>query len=406
MKKILFIIPVLISSISYGQIVGGTGNTPANRGIGVNDGTKDSILAQQSDKRWTMIHRYDMFGSNARGNFIYSNLAGSSQTGTTEAMIAIGHNALRLNTIGYNTAIGYQNLYNLDAGSFGNIADGPYRVMFNQTSGNNNVARGYNIDQPNLTGSNQYNEGNGIYGVNFNTTTGSTASTTARVSIGINVPAASGILDLTSTTMGFLAPRMTTTQRDAISSPATGLMIYNTTTSAINVYSGGWVALGGYNLIQNEGSGITARTTINFIGYGVNAVDNASKSEVTIKGFNLEDETTDLLTTNNTQTTQATVTIPSGSAGILTVHIHAQLDDQLGSFVSVLRIGYNKTAGGTLSLGTVQVSGNEYIGAGISAASATLDASSDNIRVRVTGETSKNIYWNSYYFLTNVIPEL
>jgi len=46
---------------------------------------------------------------------------------------------------------------------------------------------------------------------------------------------ASAGLSLTSTTKGFLLPRMTTTQRDAISSPAAGLMIYNTSTGKINV---------------------------------------------------------------------------------------------------------------------------------------------------------------------------
>jgi len=41
-------------------------------------------------------------------------------------------------------------------------------------------------------------------------------------------PDASAMLDVKSTTQGFLPPRMTTTQRDAISSAATGLIIYNT----------------------------------------------------------------------------------------------------------------------------------------------------------------------------------
>lgn len=176
MKKIFFGLCVLISTVSFGQVVGITGNEPKNRGIGVNDGTKDSSMAQQSDRRWTMIHQFDRYGSNARGNFIYGNLAGSSQTGATEAMIAIGHNALRLNTIGYNIAIGYQNLYNLDAGSSGNNASGPYRVMFNQTSGNNNTGLGYNIDQAVLTGSNQLNIASAIFGLGVNDVTGSNVS--------------------------------------------------------------------------------------------------------------------------------------------------------------------------------------------------------------------------------------
>jgi hypothetical protein len=63
--------------------------------------------------------------------------------------------------------------------------------------------------------------------------------------LGTATPAASAILDLTSTSRGFLPPRMTSTQRDAISSPATGLTIFNTTTGAVNVYSGAWAAVGG-----------------------------------------------------------------------------------------------------------------------------------------------------------------
>ncbi|MDP3723630.1 MAG: LamG-like jellyroll fold domain-containing protein, partial [Candidatus Omnitrophota bacterium] len=66
------------------------------------------------------------------------------------------------------------------------------------------------------------------------------------VGIGTTSPAATALLDLTSTTMGLLAPRMTTTQRDAITSPAAGLLLYNTTTNAYNVYNGtSWGAVGG-----------------------------------------------------------------------------------------------------------------------------------------------------------------
>lgn len=57
-------------------------------------------------------------------------------------------------------------------------------------------------------------------------------------------PDASSILELRTTSKGFLIPRMTQTQRDAISAPATGLIIYNTTTNAFNFYNGtSWTAL-------------------------------------------------------------------------------------------------------------------------------------------------------------------
>ena len=58
------------------------------------------------------------------------------------------------------------------------------------------------------------------------------------LSIGISVPDGSSILDITSTTKGFLPPRMTTVQRDAIGSSATGLSIYNTTNNDPNFFNG------------------------------------------------------------------------------------------------------------------------------------------------------------------------
>jgi hypothetical protein len=58
------------------------------------------------------------------------------------------------------------------------------------------------------------------------------------VGIGTTAPAASALLDLTSTSKGLLAPRMSKAQRDAISSPATGLTVYNTTTNKLNTWNG------------------------------------------------------------------------------------------------------------------------------------------------------------------------
>lgn len=66
-----------------------------------------------------------------------------------------------------------------------------------------------------------------------------------RVGIGPGTPESSAILDASSTTKGFLPPRLTETQRDAISSPAEGLMIYNTSTGCPNYYSDGWYEVRG-----------------------------------------------------------------------------------------------------------------------------------------------------------------
>ena len=64
------------------------------------------------------------------------------------------------------------------------------------------------------------------------------------VGVGTNTPQASAILDVSSTDKGFLPPRMTTSQRNAISSKVAGLLIYNTTTSCVEMYNGGsWISL-------------------------------------------------------------------------------------------------------------------------------------------------------------------
>lgn len=60
---------------------------------------------------------------------------------------------------------------------------------------------------------------------------------TGNVGVGVT-PDASALLDISSTTKGLLPPRMTTTQRDAISSPIAGLTIYNTTTKSIETFDG------------------------------------------------------------------------------------------------------------------------------------------------------------------------
>jgi hypothetical protein len=51
-------------------------------------------------------------------------------------------------------------------------------------------------------------------------------STYAQTGIGTTTPDASAALDITSTTTGLLIPRMTAAQRDAITSPAQGLIIF------------------------------------------------------------------------------------------------------------------------------------------------------------------------------------
>ncbi len=65
-------------------------------------------------------------------------------------------------------------------------------------------------------------------------------------SVGVNTttPDASAALDVTSTTQGMLVPRLTTAQRTAVSSPATGLLVFDSTTGSFWFYNGAiWTEL-------------------------------------------------------------------------------------------------------------------------------------------------------------------
>ena len=91
-----------------------------------------------------------------------------------------------------------------------------------------------------------------------------TIDTSGSVGIGTNAPAATALLDITSTTKGLLPPRMTTAERDAIATPATGLTIYNATTNMMNVYNGtAWVAVGGASFIQDTDADTSVQTEAN-----------------------------------------------------------------------------------------------------------------------------------------------
>ena len=100
---------------------------------------------------------------------------------------------------------------------------------------------------PNITTGNSYNI-NAVSVLNA-TTLGSTVVNSSLTSLGIltglsvgGAAGASAIVQIDSTTKGFLPPRMTTAERDLIGTPAAGLLIYNSTVNGLNIYNGSsWI---------------------------------------------------------------------------------------------------------------------------------------------------------------------
>src|SRR5215831_4590287 len=91
---------------------------------------------------------------------------------------------------------------------------------------------------------------------------------TGAAGIGTTTPNASSLLEIKSTSKGLLISRMTQTQRNAIASPATGLLIYQTDhTQGFYYYNGtAWTAVTqkskGWSVTGNSGT----NPSTNFIG--------------------------------------------------------------------------------------------------------------------------------------------
>ena len=169
--------------------------------------------------------------------------------------VAIGQSALSPTTVNGNTAIGSFAMSVNTTGGF-NTAIGQL-VMSAATTGSNNVAIGREAGRyiANKTGAavsinnsiliglrtspladgqvNQIVIGYDASGLGSNTTVLGNTSTTLTALYGAVITGgtatdASAQLQADSTTKGFLPPRMTSAQRTAIASPATGLMVYQT----------------------------------------------------------------------------------------------------------------------------------------------------------------------------------
>jgi hypothetical protein len=94
-------------------------------------------------------------------------------------------------------------------------------------------------------------------------------------SLGINLVStinASAVLQADSTTQGMLPPRMTTTQKNAIASPATGLMVYDTTLGVLSEYNGTtWLNVGTSGIPVSTATG-TGTVTPSAVGASTVAI--------------------------------------------------------------------------------------------------------------------------------------
>lgn len=220
-------------------------------------------------------------------------IGSSSMGGNGNQNVSIGVYANeRAGTRNANTIIGYQSLKELTTGS-NNVSLGFQAGYGTATAGvfdtlaSNSIFVGYRAYPKSFNETNQIVIGYDERGLGSNTTiigNSSTTTTAIRGSLllGTTTDNSSAILNATSTTKGFLQPRLTTTQMNAISTPATGLSVFNTTDSSNYVYrgtGGGWSAL--VNATGNQTIGgfktfSTVLTTTGLVGTVANFTGNAA----------------------------------------------------------------------------------------------------------------------------------
>ncbi len=136
----------------------------------------------------------------------------------------------------------------LPAGSLYNIA------VYQSSAGNGAIVGGvlanYGVgpSAPYSSGTGYYVGANSNFPLYFytNNVTNGMINTNGNFSIGTTTDVPTALINMSSTTKGFLPPQMTTTQRNAISSPADGLEVYDATlhTPYWNL-NGTWTTIGG-----------------------------------------------------------------------------------------------------------------------------------------------------------------
>lgn len=151
-----------------------------------------------ADKNWVMVS--SQWISNGSGIY-YDNGKVGIGTADPTGLLTIAHNAqdgwaTQENGISFQSSL---------AGGFGHAA------IFSQGSGGYNGNLIFSTDGDNAQ--------------DFNSTEKMRITHDGKVGIGTSTPDASAVMDISSTTGGFLPPRMTALQRDQIPSPAEGLIV-------------------------------------------------------------------------------------------------------------------------------------------------------------------------------------
>ncbi len=126
-----------------------------------------------------------------------------------------------------------------------------------------------------------------------------------QVGIGTNTPSASSMLEVKSTDKGILFPRMSSTQRNAITAPVVGLYVFDTNTNSLWYYNGSlWVntvSEANYGDVKSGFQNSDHSGWIKLDGRAITSLNLNQRTVAISMGFttNLPDATSSYLVQNN-----------------------------------------------------------------------------------------------------------
>jgi hypothetical protein len=257
------------------------------------------------------------------------------------------------------------------------------------------------------------------------------------IGIGTQTPHASALLDVSSTNKGIMAPRMTTAQRNAIASPAKGLLVYDMDLNGLYHYNGSaWAVVGAgggggafslpyeatTNLntdifkITNSGSGdVIKGITSNEFGRAVVGIANSAGSYgiygytngeqavavygdagngTALKGYSVGGLGVDARSANNTAIRASIILGANANPALLATHAGAGIGVDASSNTGTAVRGTSNAStgalGGVVGINNNGTGGNGVMGIAHAANSAGVNGVSNN-GTGVWGYSNENI---------------
>ncbi len=158
-----------------------------------------------------------------------------------------------------------------------------------------------------------------------------------QIGFGTDTPDPSALLDVSSTTQGALLPRMTTAQQDAITSPANGLLIYNTDSSLFRFYDGAWNSIA-------AGSSGSGGGNVTKVGTPSNHQWGVWTGDGTLEGVSVTASRAVVTDADGEPVAATTTATEIGYVNGVTSAIQTQIDGKIGGSLTSTRIPFASAA--------------------------------------------------------------